>query len=233
MNLASKRVVAEGDSWFDYPWWLMTGGGVVSHLERLAGISIKNLANAGDESRFMLSLKQRDKLEKELKTADVLLFSGGGNDIAGDQFCVWLDDNKGQGYYNAVDESRLKAALDFTMAMYDDLSMIRDEINPNCLIVTHGYDFPIPSNDGVLWLGPWLKPSLDYCGWKDSTAQFNIARQVLIALNDRLIGWKAKNHLHINTQGTLGKDDWQNEIHPNRKGFDKIARKFLSALDTL
>jgi hypothetical protein len=230
MNIRSKRVIAEGDSWFDYPSWLFTGGGVVSHLERLAGIHILNLAKAGDESRFMLSLKQRRRLEEELKTADILLFSGGGNDLAGDQFCVWLNDNNDGDWSNAIDLERLDAALDFTMAIYDDLAQIRDEINPNCLIVTHGYDFPTPSDKGVLWFGPWLKPSLDLCGWRKPSDQFKIVKEVLTEFNRRLEIWDAKNHLHVQTQGFLSSCEWQNEIHPNRAGFQKIAQKFLESI---
>jgi len=230
MNLAKKRIIAEGDSWFAYPKILLTGGGVIDHLERLLGVPILNLAHAGDESRFMLSLPQRRRLERELKTADVLLFSGGGNDLAGDQFCCWLNDNRDGDWANALDWERLDAALDFTLAMYDDLAQIRDTINPACLIVTHGYDFPAPSDKGILWLGPWLKPSLDFCGWTKPADQYHIVREVMEEFNRRLEAWDAKNHVHVQTQGLLGGRDWQNEIHPNRQGFEKIARLFARVL---
>ena len=91
----SFRILAEGDSWFDYP---SPGGGVVTHLGKLLKkAAILNLAHAGDELRQMLSLAQRDEIEERLKQGqrrgmpfDALLFSGGGNDIVGDQFCQWL-----------------------------------------------------------------------------------------------------------------------------------------------
>ena len=38
----------------------------------------------------MLGLAKRQELESYLTDCDVLFFSGGGNDIAGDQFCIWL-----------------------------------------------------------------------------------------------------------------------------------------------
>ena len=233
MNLNGKKLIAEGDSWFDYPWWLNTGGGVIPHLEKILGVSITNLAKAGDEARFMLSLPQRKRLEQELKTANVLFFSGGGNDIAGDQFCVWLNDNRDGDFANALDWDRLDAALNLTMAMYDDLAMLRDEIRPQCVIVTHGYDFPAPSDKGVLWLGPWLKPSLDYCGWTKPYDQYQIVKEVMTEFNRRLETQDIRNRIHVQTQGTLGGLDWQNEIHPNRRGFELIAKKFADAISIL
>jgi hypothetical protein len=244
MNLTGKKIIAEGDSWFAYPRVLMTGGGIIPHLETLLDLPILNLAKAGDESRFMLSLPQRRRLEKELKTADVLLFSGGGNDIAGDQFCVWLNDNVDNDPANAIDWSRFDAAMDLIMAMYDDLALIRDTVNPNCLIVTHGYDFPPAEIMGrginvfgavSRWLGlasfgPWLQPSLAYCGWVKPMDQALIAREALTELGRRLQAWDARNHLYVDTQGLLLPRDWGNEIHPNRTGFEKDARKFQEAL---
>lgn len=244
MNLTGKKIIAEGDSWFDYPRILGTGGGVISHLETLADVRITNLAKAGDESRFMLSLPQRKQLEAKLKTADILLFSGGGNDIAGDQFCVWINDNKSDQWQDAVDWDRFHCALDLIMAMYDDLALIRDEVNPACLIVTHGYDFPpakvlghginvfgfISRAFGLASFGPWLQPSLDYCGWTGAGVQEAIVREVLTEFGRRLKNWDADNHLHVPTQGLLSPEDWGNEIHPNRSGFEKIASKFASEL---
>lgn len=227
------KIIADGDSWFDYPRILLTGGGVINHLERLLGQSIPNLAHHGDGTQNMLSLKQRKELEYQLKFADILLFSGGGNDICGEQFCVWLNDNTDDDVEKAIHWPRLNAALDLTMAVFDDLRQIRDAVNPECYIVTHGYDFPIPSDKGVCGNGPWLKPSLDYCGWRDKFQQSHIAALVLKAFDTRLTNWDCPRHLHVPTQGTLIPIDWQNEIHPNRTGYAKIAKKFAATIKPL
>ena len=98
------------------------------------------------------------------------------------------------------------------------------------MIVTHSYDFPVPSDVGVCGLGPWLKPSLDYCGWTNPADQFNIVRTVMEAFNTRMQRIEARQQdagrpfLHVNTQGTLNAGDWANEIHPNGVGFTKIAQ---------
>src|SRR5712692_201999 len=55
----SFRILAEGDSWFDYP---SPGGSVITHLGKLLKkADILNLAHAGDELRQMLSLAQRSE----------------------------------------------------------------------------------------------------------------------------------------------------------------------------
>lgn len=224
------KIIADGDSWFDFPWWLFTGGGIPSHIEALTGWQIKNLAKAGDATQQMISLGQRQALERELRGADVLLFSGGGNDIAGKQLVTLLNDNHDGDALKAIAWDRADVALDMVMAMYDDLAELRDEVAPQCVIVTHEYDIAIPRNRGILWFGPWIKPSLDYCGWKKPDDQQLIVRMLLHEFALRLRKWDAENHVHVQTQGTIRPGDWHDEMHPNRAGFRKIATKFVEAI---
>ena len=35
----------------------------------------------------------------------------------------------------------------------------------------------------------------------------------------------------VPTQGTLSEDEWNDELHPSRSGFQKIAGKFRSKLE--
>jgi hypothetical protein len=113
---------------------------------------------------------------------------------------------------------------------------IRNRLAPNCWIVTHSYDFP-PSEQmgkGVLFglLGPWLKPGLDWCGWTDENDQALIVQLVLREFNHRLSAFAdtQKNFVHVNTQGTLGVQDWDNEIHANGAGWTKLAQVMNLAL---
>jgi len=234
------RVMADGDSWFDYPEILLTGGAVIDHLADISGVTILNTAHYGDSVQQMLGVEKRQRIEALLKRPgfDILLFSGSGNDIVGDQFCLWLKPNTGGGAASAVDAGRLREILSVVGDGYRDLIDIRDHCAPDCWIVTHAYDFPQPSDKGVCGLGPWLKPSLDYRGWKKAADQFAIAKLVLSEFNDRLVALEAeqkaagKNFLHIRTQGTLNpRTDWANEIHPNNPGFTKIAKVFSTALN--
>lgn len=231
------RVLAEGDSWFDYPKILGTGGGVVSHLSSMAGIRILNMAHYGDEVRAMMGLEQRQRLEgllrdRELGTFDVLLFSGGGNDIVGDHMVLWTRRfREGMPLEDAVDVERFRDVMAMVEMGYRDLVAIRDELSPETHIVTHSYDFPTPSTKGVCGVGPWLKPSLDYKGWKNG--QGGIVRAMLAEF-DRLLrslAASAPRVTHVSTQGLLApSSDWHNEIHPNRAGYDKVARAINNEL---
>jgi hypothetical protein len=232
------KILAHGDSWFSYLWILGTGGSVIDHLQKMISIPILNIAHAGDSTETMLGLNKRRQLEEHLPGTDVLLFSGGGNDIAGDQFVLWLNDSSWcMGDVNqAIDTARLNAVLDLIVETYRDLIEIRDRLAPDCLIVTHAYDFPIPSEHGVCGLGPWLKPGLDYCGWTKPADQKFIAALVMSQFHARLQRLAAdetalgKKHVHIATLGTVSEDDWANEIHLNRHGLDKIAAKFCACI---
>ena len=230
------NIIADGDSWFDYPKLLMTGGGLITHLEEISGLEITNFAHAGDSTLEALGLTKSQRLERYLTGADILFFSCGGDDIAGDQFCLWLNQNDGSNdTSNAVCWPRLNAVLKLVIANYQDLFALRDRLAPNCLIVTHDYDFPVANRMGVGvlgFIGPWLKPSLDYCGWHDVNQQVEIVQSVMRAFASELMILSRSNrlHLHVHTQGTLGLDDWDNEIHANGAGWDKLAQVINAAL---
>ena len=137
---------------------LLTGGGVIDHLAEISGVKILNAAHYGDSVQQMLGVAKRRRIEALFKKPgfDILLFSGGGNDIAGDQFCLWLKPNTGGGAASAVDTGRLQEILGVVEDGYRDLIEIRDRCAPDCWIVTHAYDFPQPGDRGVCGLGPCL-----------------------------------------------------------------------------
>jgi len=237
---APVTILAEGDSWFEYPV-PFSGGGIIDHLAPILGdrVEVLNLATHGDEVRQILALDQRQEIEKRLSAPrkfDALLFSGGGNDIVGDQFCLWLNRNSGGLPPNAlVNEARLNAVLGVVAAGYRDLIAIRDALSPHTKIFVHTYDFPQPSDEGVCNSGPWLKPSLDYRNINDPSLQFEVVRMVLAKFAASLQSIQGEDGVRdfyvVPTQGALNpKTEWANEIHPSRGGFTKLARKFQDAL---
>ena len=97
-SFAPLQIFAEGDSWFDYPVPFF-GGGIIPRLEHRLGVPILNLAKAGDEVRYMLGVEERTLLAEQLSAGcpaggpwDVLLFSGGGNDIVDNPMALWIND---------------------------------------------------------------------------------------------------------------------------------------------
>jgi hypothetical protein len=219
---------------------MLTGGGLPEHLGPLLGVSILNGAHAGDSSEQVMGLRRRQWLEEQLPGTHILLVTFGGDDFAGDQFVIVINPNTDGDLAKAVNWERFEAILDLIVEDYEDLLELRDQLAPNCWVITQSYDFPVAAQMGVgaeplgipVGLGPWLQPGLAHRGWTDPEAQAAIVRQILLRFQARLAALAAshRNHLHVNTQGTLSPEDWQNEIHPKASGWLKLARRINLAL---
>lgn len=239
-------MLAHGDSWFDYP---LNGNSVslrstdiIAHLETLGQVNplVLNVSHFGDATTAELSLPKQQRMLQALEDPrnwlssgkpDAILFSGGGDDIAGDQFCIYLDYAFSGG--NGLDMARLQGALDVIRASYQDLFLFRDVYASGVPIFAHCYDFPLPNGAHPDCAGPWLKPSLDFCGWNTQQGT-DIVRAALVAFKNMLDGLAqdaANNFTVVATQGLLDPDtDWANELHPYPGGFQTLARAFVAAL---
>ncbi|HEV2268666.1 MAG TPA: hypothetical protein VGR92_04335 [Steroidobacteraceae bacterium] len=243
-------LLAHGDSWFDYPLDgnSLSGMGntdVIAHLS-VAGVIhplILNLSHYGDattdemglshQERMITALNDPDNWPTPTKKPDAILFSGGGNDIVGEQFCIFLN------YYQAgasgLDMQRFQEKLQAVAASYRDLFAFRDRYAPGVPIFAHTYDFAIPDGRHPPCAGPWLKPSLDFAGWTvaaDCAAIVRLALQEFQNVLSSLAAVPANNFALALTQGTLTSDEWANELHPTSMGFADIAERMLLALRT-
>jgi hypothetical protein len=240
-------MLAHGDSWFDYP---LDGNSVsLAHTDIIVQLSsmgninpvILNLSQWGDATTAEMSLPKQQTMISALQDSsnwldssrpDAILFSGGGNDVAGEQFCIFLDyAARGE---SGLDDVRFKDALGMVEASYRDLFAFRDRFAPGVPIVGHCYDFPIPNGAHPVCAGPWLQPSLSFCGYglAQGTA---IVRQALLDFKGLLAtlateNGGANNFTLVDTQGLLQAGDWANELHPYPDGFKKVAGKFVDAL---
>lgn len=238
------QVMAEGDSWFDYPI-PMFGGGIVKRLEKRLGVPILNMAEAGDEVRFMLGVEQRKRLIQQLMKGcpaggpwDVMLFSGGGNDIVDNPMALWVRDFDATTTPAAqIHQPRFDAALTLVRAGYEDLITLRDQLSPDTHLVFQCYDFAIPDGRGICHHGPWLKPTFDLRKFPNRTAGFAVVKLMLqqfAAMLQSLGGAHSKVTV-INTQGTLAQQTsaWHNELHPAKPGFETFAEMFRQQLKVL
>lgn len=240
-----KRVyLAQGDSWFDYP---LTGNGfpfqdtdIIAQLRRFGSNppTVLNLAHHGDAAIDEMSLPKQERMITALRNKDNwiggkpdgILFSAGGNDIAGDQFCVFLDFN--DGHSPGLNAYRFEKALGLVQACYLAMFALRDRHAPGVQVYGHAYDFPVPNGEHPSCAGPWLKPSLDFNNW--SVAQgTKIVKTALTEFRNmlaKLANDPENRFTLIETQGTLKPEDWANELHPGVLGFGKMAKKFYGAL---
>lgn len=83
---APLNLLAQGDSWFDYPPQALSHSDVIAYLK----------AASRSPSVLSLACQKLHRLIEQLDTAPgdphyhSVLFSGGGNDLAGDRFRIWL-----------------------------------------------------------------------------------------------------------------------------------------------
>jgi hypothetical protein len=238
-------LLSHGDSWFDYP---LDGNNIslmptdiIVQLGSMGNITpyILNISQWGDATAAEMSWPKQHRMITAIQDPsnwldkgkpDAILFSGGGNDVAGDQFAVFLDYAEfGAG---GLDANRFQKALGMVEASYLDLFAFRDRYAHHVPIFGHCYDFPIPNGIHPICAGPWLKPSLDFCGY-NLTQGTAIVRQALLDFQALLAGLAndpANNFVLVPTQGVLAHADWANELHPYPQGFRKIADKFVDAL---
>ncbi len=237
-----RQILAEGDSWFDYPVPFF-GGGIIPRLEHRLGVPILNLAKAGDEVRYMLGVEERAVLVENLTNGspaggpwDVLLFSGGGNDIVGNPMALWVDDwNPAVPPVGHIKKPRFDAALELVRAGYEDLIALRDQLSPHTMLVFQGYDFALPDGRGICGFGPWLKPTFDLRKFPTLAAGQAVVKVMLQQFAAMLTSLSGPTVTFINGQGTLSPQpgSWDNELHPEKAGFEKFADLFQAKLKVL
>lgn len=227
-------VLAEGDSWFKY----MIGLAIIFFVDRERGVEALNLASPGDEVKDMMTPRQFRRLKRELKRGptlgenyDFFLFSGGGNDLLGQgRFRTWLNQYEpGMTPEEIINQNSLKSIIEYLKARYQEVIDARNEMSPLTTMLVHGYDFAHPTGVGVCRTGPWLKPGLEERNVPEEL-QFDVVREFLRIFEQMLksLVESNENMQLVQTQGTLDSiDDWDNEIHPTRAGFKKLAKKFI------
>lgn len=236
------NLFADGDSWFDYPLPVLTPNDTITSIGKHGTPRplILNLAHYGDEARDDLGVHQRQRIRQNLTdpdngTFDAILFSGGGNDTVGNQFCLWIQDYvPGMPPSQGINAARLGAVLAVVRSAYEDLITIRDQFAKQCPVFVHAYDFAIPNGVGVCnnAIGPWLKPSLDYRGWTNPPLATQVVKEFLLQFHNTLaqVAKLHKNVIVVDTHNTLQPNEWANELHPTPNGFDKVGAKFIAAI---
>jgi lysophospholipase L1-like esterase len=244
-------LIAEGDSWFDYPFH-----DVLDDLEDIHGFDVESVAHKGDTVEDMAySGGQLDgfarRVEKVLRSGTrprAILLSGGGNDIAGDEFALLLNHaSSGVAGLNdkvvsGVIDERLRNA--YVTILSGITAVCRRQIGESVPIVVHGYDYAVPDGRGVLggWgplPGPWLEPGFRRKGYAAMTTRRRIVVELIDRFNEMLDGLSGRApfaHVrYLDLRNTLPtgrhyKDHWANELHPTAKGFEAVTRKFAAIL---
>jgi len=247
-------LIAEGDSWFDYPMQ-----DVLRILEDEYLYEVDSVAHKGDNvedmaysgGQFEEFSRHLEKLLRDNKVPKAILLSGGGNDIAGDEFAILL--NHAASALPSVNEDVVRGVIDVRLRdayafIISGLTTIATKYLGRPLpIVTHGYDYPVPDGRGFFggwWVlpGPWLQPGFRRKGYGD----LDTNRKLIASLIDRfnamvgaLVARPEFAHVHyVDLRGTLVngngyKKYWDNELHPSKMGFHLVTEKFAKVVDAL
>ncbi len=232
------RFVAEGDSWFQYPSFLLADGAdIIDNLFDQYAIFCSSFA--GDTFREIL--EDLDELESSIasENASALLFSAGGNDLVGrDQ-----KDERGVGLgrfvlgYSPAHPDRPAAEYintyysTFLEGISDDYRHMVERLLasfPDLKIFYHGYDRAYPR-----WQGTWLYPALHekqipVALWP------GVVAELINRFSDALIALAAEfpDHVyHVECRGAIGaKHEWRDELHGKGPGCERAAKRFEAAI---
>ncbi len=225
------RVVAEGDSWFLYPFKLKE---IIDQLSPL--YAIRSIAAAGDTLENYIKDKDKSIGYRRViaeQNAKLFLVSGGGNDILGEEFEAFVKDNQPDGLLpNEYITQKFWDKLGDLETWYKE--MFADIVGLNISMIVHGYDYIFPGNDPreMSWAGKYMKQK----GITNPATQRNIIIFIMDEFNARLAEWVTsfpKVHYLDVRNSVPESEDWFDEIHPKDIGFNTIAIKFTEKINDL
>ena len=251
--LKKDVVVADGDSWFDYPR-LFAKTDILDQLEKLSyyvenaahhGDTLEGLANDDEQhEQFMACLQELNEADKK---PCAILLSAGGNDFTKKKLEGFLQP-KGSDESDSLNTLAMSAAFDKAEKMF--VSIVR-RVTEQCHtvfgratpIILHGYANPIPDGtDYSPWPwrrergkpGPWLKCAFDRRGHESLQENTKTMARILEAFNVMVEKVTTDHDLgdvrYADFRPCLRNDldyklYWRDELHPTDLGFRQIATK--------
>jgi lysophospholipase L1-like esterase len=249
------QLIAEGDSWFDYPWF-----DVLGFLEDLHHYDVRAVAHRGDTVEAMAYSggqladfsRELEKLIRQGRIPRAILLSGGGNDVAGTEFQMLLNHKLSpkpglnEQIVSGIIDERVRFAY---VTIISAVTRICNERTGGPIpILVHGYDYPVPDGRGYLGgfsvlPGPWLEPGFRMKEYTSLDERKTCTRELITHFNKMLESLPTTpgySHVkYVNLLGTLSDDDatyqewWDNELHPTRRGFIAVTEKIANVLETL
>lgn len=222
-NWTGVKIVAEGDSWFQYPLLLKDTIDQLIDLDKFE-YAIYGLSEAGD---LLSNIVREDEISEaiEKENPDVFLISGGGNDMVGNGRIATMvhefaANRQPENYPNDKFDQFLSELEDLYRGLFTRLL----KNSPHLKIVYHGYDNAIPAG------GSWLGKPLEKQDIKDKKLQSQIVTEMIRRFNERLKELAADfagSVYHVDCQRLIGpKSKWYDELHPKNEGYFKVAQKF-------
>jgi len=259
LNAYALRLLAEGDSWFSLG--SVPPKNLIFELRYAESAVVLNLAYPGDEVQrmFRRMTDYGDEFAGWLSMRstfrwDAILLSGGGNDLVAAlphllRAGVAVADIDPEHPERLIDSAALAQLRRYLTESYTGFVGVRDRPgSPNAGVpmFAHTYDYPTPNDApargplGIRLGGPWLFPSVN------GTLPTELWEPVIDYLVDRIaetlleLPAQLPQFHVVDTRGTLRRarlgaggpsGDWENEIHPDRGGYRKLAARIAAAIE--
>ena len=249
-------LVAEGDSWFDYPVH-----DVLERLEDQHGFRVESVAHSGDWIEDMAYnpaqgaalMRTLTRLRDDGKTPRAILLSGGGNDLVGDGFGALINHASSglpalnAGIVSGLINERLLYAYGCVIGRVNQMTQA---LFPNPVpIVVHGYGHAVPTGeDFSAASGSSPAPGCGPVSTRKGTRRFPPNTGVVATLIDLFNTMLQSLPTFPNIQnvtyldlravlkntvaGDVYQQDWANEIHPTTSGYAAVATAFANLIGT-
>lgn len=219
------RIVAEGDSWFQYPFFLTDVIDVL--IEKYA---VCCLSAGGDTVANMVRWPEYlDAIEQERPA--VFLFSGGGNDLVGDGRLrqILKPYTAGAQPQDLIDSNAFGQILRQVVSGYEQILKSLKDRFPGLRMLGHGYDHP-----QNISAGPWIKPYLE-----EAKIPLSMGPEIIAVLLDRFgdelvrLSMLYPNFEYISVVGKVGGTaaDWHDALHPKNPGYRRVANAFIESIE--
>lgn len=248
--------LAEGDSWFTISGF--PAYNLLFELRFRKSTMIVNCGMPGDTIKRMSQIERNRNLREALsgsgRSWDGILLSGGGNDLINDMDEIILP--KDQRPAAPTDPSEycdpdcLRKLIEEVHRGYRSIAALRDKDGSpgrGVSIYVHTYDYVTPRNSPATFIfgtfGPWVYPVLNEREVPGSD-WIPLANYLIDSLAEGILELEKGDNpiadFHVlDTRKTMkpaepghtsDSRDWQNEIHPNGNGYEKMAKKMESFL---
>ncbi|MGH9175148.1 MAG: SGNH/GDSL hydrolase family protein [Vicinamibacterales bacterium] len=221
-----KRVVAEGDSWFNLPR-IIRPQAIADRLKSNELVAVKNIARWGHTLAQML--ERKEYLEEIRRfNPDFFVFSGGGNDLQELLKCGGLL----QSYVASrpIDQCLSAAGGELLQEIAEGYRTLLNQIAvnyPSLRSLCYAYDYPRPTYKNGKYIGQYFKKM----GYPQSV--WNAVAKVIIDSLSESVEPVVKafpNSCFLDCRGTTASYPFFDDMHPDTEGFRVLARQFEQAL---
>lgn len=251
-------VLAIGDSWFWYPDNNLLEA-LARHPKLKDGY--RHMVRLGENGALLseyvdlpgrpgkLSPRLQDLLRNDpMQYFSVFAVSGAGNDAVDYSLGLNADCTGADAPEECVSEDGMRRLiLDLTKAMgllLHEVLWAFDAQQRLPVVLLHGYDYAVPDGRGFALAdiplnGPWLAKAMEErLVPQDLALRKGIVRILIDRVNAAFSRYAqaASGIYFVDSRDTLDsgagyRDDWANELHPTRSGFDRIVdRKWIPVL---